>query len=54
MKGGKVFRTIGIKEGGERVSNVTRIMTLLNDDFTVPGWKDLNFDYMQIKFTRYC
>ena len=37
MEGGRVFRTMGIKEGGERVSNVTRIITLLNGDFTVTG-----------------
>ena len=27
MEGGRVFRTMGIKEGGERVINVTRIIT---------------------------
>ena len=37
MKGGRVFQMMGIKEGGERVSNVTRIITLLDDDFTVYG-----------------
>ena len=38
MKGGRVLRTMGIKEGGgESVSNVTRIITLLNGDFTVKG-----------------
>ena len=35
MKGGRLFRTKGIKEGGERVTNVTRIITELDDDFTV-------------------
>ena len=35
MKGGRVFQTMGIKKEGERVSNVTRIITSLNDDFTV-------------------
>ena len=35
MKGGRVLRTIGIKEGRERVSNVTRFITSFNDDFTV-------------------
>ena len=35
MKGGRVFRKMGIKEGRERVSNVTRIITKLNDDLTV-------------------
>ena len=28
MKGGRVFRTMGIKEGGERVYNVTRITVI--------------------------
>ena len=27
MKGGKEFRAVGIKEGGERVADVTRIIT---------------------------
>ena len=35
MKGGRLFRTKGIKEGGERVTNVTRIITELDDDLTV-------------------
>ena len=35
MKGGGVFLTMGIKEGRERVSNVTRIITKLDDDLTV-------------------
>ena len=37
MKGGRLFRTKGIKEGGERVNNVTRIITELDDDLTVKG-----------------
>ena len=32
MKGGRVFRTIGVNEDGERVTNVTRIITSLKDD----------------------
>ena len=35
MKGGRLFRTKGIKEGGERVTNVTRIIIELDDDLTV-------------------
>ena len=35
MKGGRVFRTMRIKEGGERFTNVTRIITKLKDDSTV-------------------
>ena len=27
MKGGKEFRAVGIKEGGDRVADVTRIIT---------------------------
>ena len=27
MKGGRLFRTMGIKEGGERATNMTKIIT---------------------------
>ena len=35
MKGDKEFRAMGIKEGGERVAGVTRILTWLKGDSTV-------------------
>ena len=35
---GQGIPTMGIKEGGERVTNVTRIIILLKDDSTVPSF----------------
>ena len=35
MKGCRVIRTMEIREGGERVTNVIRIITYLKDDSTV-------------------
>ena len=34
MKGGKEFRVVGIKEGGERVADVTRFIIKLKGDST--------------------
>ena len=45
MKGGRVFQTMEIKEGGERFTNVTRIITLLKDDFTV-AFKNTRIDIL--------
>ena len=35
MKGGKDFRALGMKEGGEKVADVTRIKTKFKGDSTV-------------------
>ena len=35
MKGGKEVEALGIKEGGERVADVTRIITYFKGDSTV-------------------
>ena len=45
MKVGREFRTMVIKEGGERVTNVTRIITKLNDDSTV-GYSHTNGNHL--------
>ena len=44
MKGGRVFRKMGIKEVVERATNVPRIITSLKDDSTVPYHCRLNLD----------
>ena len=49
MQGGRVFQTMGIKEGGERASNVTGIITLLNGDFTVTQKQSLFCDFSDYK-----
>ena len=38
MEGGKEFRVMGIKERGERVTDVTRIVTLSKGDSTVANF----------------
>ena len=35
VKGDKEFRAVGIKEGGERVADLTKIITQLKGDSTV-------------------
>ena len=42
---GQGIPKIGIKEGGERVTNVTRIITQLKDDSTVVGKEESEGSY---------
>ena len=51
-EGGKEFRAVGIKEGRERITDVTRIITWLKGDSTVGG-SSTALLYMDQKFKQH-